>query len=288
MDSKIEYVFEKLITLEALEKLHIVKALELLKGNKSLVAAELGISTKTLYNKLHRYNLMQTKPESGFGLIEAMISVAIMAIVMAGTMQLSYYSTLQTTTITAKNNANAFASSIAQVMINNTSCSQVFTVSNIAYSQNLSFTLPGGQLVAAGASVTNYDLKINSLTLNNPTLAQTGADGTKIYFGTLMLGLSTTKTVIGPKQFAPMPLGSVYLEVNPSGNITSCGANMPALPAQAPQPAQNPPAPSQQPADFLDQLLEDAFASACLLSGNKMVGGTCIYVDKFANRGGCL
>jgi len=39
------------------EKVYIISALNYFKGNKSLAAKSLGVSIKTLYNKLHMYDL---------------------------------------------------------------------------------------------------------------------------------------------------------------------------------------------------------------------------------------
>lgn len=45
-------------TLAELEKRHILDALNLFKNNKTRAAKALGITTKTLYNKLHEYGMM--------------------------------------------------------------------------------------------------------------------------------------------------------------------------------------------------------------------------------------
>lgn len=50
-------------TLESLEKKHIRLVLEKLMGNKTQTAKALGITVKTLYNKLHAYNLLQAPDE---------------------------------------------------------------------------------------------------------------------------------------------------------------------------------------------------------------------------------
>jgi transcriptional regulator with PAS, ATPase and Fis domain len=44
--------------LEELEKLHILRCLEHFEGNKTRAAQTLGITIKTLYNKLHRYGIL--------------------------------------------------------------------------------------------------------------------------------------------------------------------------------------------------------------------------------------
>jgi DNA-binding NtrC family response regulator len=46
------------LTLEEVERRHIEKALSTFKNNKTVAAKALGISLKTLYNKLHMYGMM--------------------------------------------------------------------------------------------------------------------------------------------------------------------------------------------------------------------------------------
>jgi DNA-binding NtrC family response regulator len=49
------YTFEKVITLEELEKVHIQTAMHRSGGDKATAAKMLGISLKTLYNKLNKH-----------------------------------------------------------------------------------------------------------------------------------------------------------------------------------------------------------------------------------------
>lgn len=48
--------------LEEVEKSHILRTLAYNHGNKTKTAQSLGITIKTLYNKLHRYGILQTAP----------------------------------------------------------------------------------------------------------------------------------------------------------------------------------------------------------------------------------
>ena len=52
-----DYVHDADLSLSDLEKHHIINTLSKMNGNKTRVADTLGISIKTLYNKLKSYNI---------------------------------------------------------------------------------------------------------------------------------------------------------------------------------------------------------------------------------------
>jgi Nif-specific regulatory protein len=63
-DNRVEKVQEEdfsEMTLSELEKRHIIRTLDHLGGNKTKAARALGITVKTLYNKLHSYGLVHSK-----------------------------------------------------------------------------------------------------------------------------------------------------------------------------------------------------------------------------------
>jgi DNA-binding NtrC family response regulator len=49
------------MTVEQAEKEMIIKYLQLCEGNKTIAAKILGMSLKTLYNKLHQYGMMEKR-----------------------------------------------------------------------------------------------------------------------------------------------------------------------------------------------------------------------------------
>ena len=54
-NDEVLYAFDKVVTLDELERKHIFTALNRAGQNKPAAAAMLGITVKTLYNKLNRY-----------------------------------------------------------------------------------------------------------------------------------------------------------------------------------------------------------------------------------------
>lgn len=62
VEEEIQIDFSEM-TLHDLEQMHIVRTLDHLNGNKTRAAKALGITVKTLYNKLHSYGLVHAKAE---------------------------------------------------------------------------------------------------------------------------------------------------------------------------------------------------------------------------------
>lgn len=57
-----EFNQTQILTLRQVEKDHILSVLGQLGGNKTKAASALGITVKTLYNKLHSYGVPVGKP----------------------------------------------------------------------------------------------------------------------------------------------------------------------------------------------------------------------------------
>lgn len=55
---------EELPTIDSLVRRHLLNTLEAFSGNKTKTAKQLGISLKTLYNKLHEYGYMEQVAET--------------------------------------------------------------------------------------------------------------------------------------------------------------------------------------------------------------------------------
>ena len=54
-DKEVEYTMESFPTLEEVERKHIFLAMKMANGNKSAAAKMLGITLKTIYNKMDKY-----------------------------------------------------------------------------------------------------------------------------------------------------------------------------------------------------------------------------------------
>lgn len=57
VEKKVEESVELISTLAELEQQHILRALAIYEGNKTKAAQALGVTIKTLYNKIHQYGL---------------------------------------------------------------------------------------------------------------------------------------------------------------------------------------------------------------------------------------
>lgn len=214
------------------------------------------------------------KNQNGFGLIEVMIASAIMGTILLDAMQTMYISALQSSTNDTKTNLTTLVNQTSQLALNQTSCSLAVGTTQ-AYGTNLALTMPDGTRLANGSSLSAYALTVKSLTFANSSLVYTGADSTKVYYGTLNLVLQANHKVIGPNIFAPRSLGAVYLTVSPAGLVTSCGA---ALPSVASQPVPTPsPTPAATPAP------DYAFISQCINNGGNYAQGSCTYKDQDGN-----
>jgi DNA-binding NtrC family response regulator len=53
------------MSLDDVEKNHILRTLAYHQGNKTRTAQSLGVTIKTLYNKLHRYGILKTPSLGG-------------------------------------------------------------------------------------------------------------------------------------------------------------------------------------------------------------------------------
>jgi two-component system response regulator HydG len=56
--------FEETVPLGEMEKVYIISAMDYFNGSKVLAAKGLGVSVKTLYNKLHMYGLFDKYSKS--------------------------------------------------------------------------------------------------------------------------------------------------------------------------------------------------------------------------------
>lgn len=56
--------FGELPPLDEIERQHILKVLDAVRGNKTVAAQVLGVDRKTLYRKLDRYGALERRPKS--------------------------------------------------------------------------------------------------------------------------------------------------------------------------------------------------------------------------------
>lgn len=208
--------------------------------------------------------------QRGFGLIEMMVSIAIMSVVLAGMMQVSYIQSVQQQTNDVKNAVSSVSGSIAMTALDQTSCTAAITKSIQSYATDIQFGLPDSSTIAAGQAVAGYPVSVSSFQFTNAKLVATGYEGTKVYYGSLVMSLFTNRTVFGGRHFAPRTLASIYVTVNPAGKITQCGAILPTLPAEPPAPAKN----------------NDDFVKGCGQIGGTMVGSACTFPTRPGNGNG--
>lgn len=191
----------------------------------------------------HIHQEERVKNQRGFGLIELMVTLGIMSVIMMGLMQLTVHTMLVSATADQKNNVTSITGSTTGVALNGSTCTVAITTKPVQYGSPIVF----GTL-EAGYSIPNYNLTVTSITYDQPTLIATAYEGTKVYYGNLMLALKSNRQVLGGDSYAARPIAMVYLTVDPSGKIIACGAQMPTLPVQ---PTPPPPAdPAVQNRDF--------------------------------------
>lgn len=202
------------------------------------------------------------KNTNGFSLTEVMISMLIMSIVMLGTAQMINHVMLVSQTADAKANLMTLVTSAAGVAANQATCTAAVTQTPQTLSDKFRF-----DTLQTDTTLASYGLSVVSLTYDNAQLIQTGADGSKVYHGTILLSVASIKDVYGSKLFAPRTIASVYLTMDPAGVVVSCGSVMPTLPA-AP-PANDVPALPQPLADDV------AVRYGCTTIGGEMSDGVC-------------
>ncbi len=210
----------------------------------------------------------EIKNEKGFGLIELMVSVGLISLVMLGVMQTITQAVLVSETADQKAALTALVNSTAGQAVNTTTCTAAITATPQTYGQNLQF----GSL-SNGVNLVNYGLTVTSLTYSSPALIETGYDGTKVYYGTIMLTTKSNKTILGSQNFAPRLIAQVYLTVSPTNQITACGAVLPTLPTAPTNPTQNP---SQQ-ADNAPTEASPGFQEGCKDLGGIRDGKSCVF-----------
>ncbi len=180
----------------------------------------------------------------GLSLIEVMVSLAIMSIILLGTTQQMYMTTLQAQTTDVKISSAALNSSISQLALNEAACTAALTKTPQILGADIVFSLPDGRNIVVGASFPEYNVKVRTLKYDGITLINTYSDGSKSYFGNLVMAVSSLKTVVGPKDFAPRSLGMLTITANSAGYITQCGVIASTAPPVTPPvvPPVTPPA----------------------------------------------
>ncbi len=195
--------------------------------------------------------------QKGMGLIEVMVSVVILSIVALGIAQAMNNALLVQQTADVKQNLTSLVTSTTGIASNQITCTQAVTATPQAFGSPLQFNS-----LSDGTVLNSYNLTINTLSYNNPTLVGTGSDGTKAYYGVITLSASSNIPVYGSKSFAPRIILYVYLTVDSTGLITGCGPVMPNLLST---PVVNPPGNTNDP----------AVNHTCAEMGGTMSNGTC-------------
>lgn len=207
--------------------------------------------------------------QKGLGLIEILVVIAIMSVVMAGVAQVGNYAAVQQTTTNVKTQGGALAHSVSSIALNDVACTAAITKVSQRYGTAIRFDLPDSSIIAYDIDVPAYSVYSKALEFDGKLVA-TGGDGSKAYYGTLQLTLGTHRQVLGPTEFAPMALGSIFMTVSSAGTITHCGSIAPILPAAA-----------------LTVVTDEEVAYACKQIGGTMNGKACVFPPKNEHDGPC-
>lgn len=198
----------------------------------------------------------------GLGLIEVMISIAIISVVMAGLAQTIELSAIQATTADVRAQSTALITTVSNTALNEVECTKAITKTTQAYGNSIRFDLADDTIISDNSNIPAYGVYVKRLTYNG-ILVGTGRDGSKAYYGNLQLALGTNKQVIGPNVWSPKAIGSVYLTVSPEGIIVKCGVTAPTLPAAVVPPITPP-------------LTESELNKQCVEIGMEYKDGKCV------------
>lgn len=201
--------------------------------------------------------------QSGFGMIETMITIGVMSVVVLGLMQTINNAMLVSQTADTKAALTSLVSSETGVALNQATCTAAITQTSQVYGPAVQF-----DVLKPGTTLSQYNLAVQNVTYGNATLIDTGSDGSKSYYGTLSLVAASTRPIYGGRTFSPRVIASVYLTVSPTSLIESCGPIAPVLQHDTP-----PPEPE------LPQAPDKNVTNACISIGGNLIHGSCVIAN---------